>query len=610
MTVALYKARRSCRGMSNRLSGWCLALLVPVIFWGLPTQSVAEEITYRVRFSGVEDRALLNDLKSVSDMIELRRKSPPGSMRQLQRRAQRDANRFDAVLRSHGFYDATIEIDVRPRRRFVRVRYDIDPGPLYTIQRLEIVVSDALDASRANRHFRDIKSQTIGEPARAPFVLQLQDRLIRQLEQDGHPFARKVHRRVEIEHARRAMFLTFELERGPMARYGPVEFSGLQRVRPRLINNSIPWEIGDPFDGSQVRAFQRRIMDLGLFSSARIIHATELTTEGLLPFEIEFVERKHRSLQLGAGYRSDEGALGRVGFEHRNLRGVGERFSTQFTLSEQGYGNESRYSKPHFRRLDQNLIVTARAVNEETDAYRSRTIGTLVTVDRPLFDHVIGSAGVGFRYASVREDVLDEEFGLLYTPFGLDWDGSDDVFDPRRGGRVSLSFTPFRDMIDSRVAFTKARISATRYQRLTRRPQIDAAARVVFGQIAGAARDSIPADERLYAGGGGSVRGYAYQSVGPLDGKRPLGGKSLIVASAEIRWRMANDLGVVLFADGGVVNEEGWPENFEEILWGMGVGFRYFTPVGPLRFDLAFPMERRQGIDDSFQFYISLGQAF
>lgn len=610
MTAVFPKAWSYSSGMFIRFDVrlWVLALFV--CCWGIPLQATGEEISYRVRFLGVEDRTLLNDLKSVSDMLALRRRSPPGSMRQLQRRAQRDASRFKAVLRSHGFYDADIEVDVRPRRRFVRVRYDIDPGKQYTIQRLDVVVVDATDDPRITRLFRDIKTQSLQEPGRAPFVLQIQDRLVRRLEQEGHPFAQKVQRRVEIEHGRRAMYLHFELERGPLARYGPVEFSGLNRVRPDLIHKTLSWEEGDVFDGTEVRAFQRRVMDLGLFSSARIIRDPELTADGLLPLQVEFAERKHRSLMLGGGYRSDEGALGRIGFEHRNLRGMGERLSSQFMLSEQGYGSESRYVKTHFRRLDQNLSVSLRAADDNPDAFRSRTVGTLVAVDRPILPNTVGSVGIGFRYASVRDIESDSEFGLLYIPVAVDWDGSDDVFDPRRGGRISLSFSPYRDMIDSEVAFTKARLSATRYQRLMRRPQLDAAARIVFGQIAGAARDSIPADERLYAGGGGSVRGYAYQSVGPLEGTRPLGGKSLLLASAELRWRWENDLGFVVFADGGVVNEAGWPEDFDEILWGIGGGFRYFTPVGPLRFDLAFPMERRPDVDDSFQFYISLGQAF
>lgn len=578
-----------------------LLLLVPPV--------AAEEVLYRVRFAGIEERALRNDLRSVSDMIALRRR-PPGSMRQLQRRAQRDVARFEAVLRSHGYYDSHISFDMTERRRHVRVLFHVDPGPLYTLQRLDVKLVDATDPLRAERYVRRITATSLGEPARAQTVLQLQDRLIRILEQDGHPFARQINRRVEVEHAKQAMYVYWELEQGPVAKFGTVEFSGLRRVRPRLIRNTMSWSEGDPFDGVQLRTFQRRVMDLGLFSSARIIRAPELDEEGRLPLEIEFSERKHRSLMLGAGYRSDEGAAGRIGFEHRNVRGVGERFSTQFSLSEIGYGNESRYTKPHFRRLEQNLTVSLRAAHEDPDAYRSRTLGTLVAVDRPLIANTVGSAGVGFRYASVREEDRDEHFGLLYAPFSLDWDGSDDVLDPRRGSRASLSIAPYRDMIDSEVAFTKLRVSGTRYQRVSRRPQIDLAGRVVFGQIAGASRDAIPADERLYAGGGGSVRGYAFQSVGPLDGKRPLGGKSLVLASAEVRWRLGNDFGVVAFVDGGLVDEERWPDDFGEMLWGAGLGFRYFTPVGPLRFDLAVPLDRRAGIDDSFQFYISLGQAF
>jgi translocation and assembly module TamA len=135
--------------------------------------------------------------------------------------------------------------------------------------------------------------------------------------------------------------------------------------------------------------------------------------------------------------------------------------------------------------------------------------------------------------------------------------------------------------------------------------------RARVAQVAGEPTATLPANHRLYAGGAGSIRGYEFQSVGPLDANNdPLGGRSLVTFGGEIRWRITETIGIVPFLDGGNVYDSTVPDFGEKFFWGTGVGFRYYTDFGPLRADIAFPLDRRKGIDDAYQFYISLGQAF
>jgi translocation and assembly module TamA len=136
------------------------------------------------------------------------------------------------------------------------------------------------------------------------------------------------------------------------------------------------------------------------------------------------------------------------------------------------------------------------------------------------------------------------------------------------------------------------------------------AARAKLGSIAGADTDSVPASERFYAGGGGSIRGYGYQQVGPVDSNGdPTGGRSLFEVGLETRFRVWGPIGLVTFVEAGDVYESVYPAPFQSVLVGAGFGLRYFTAVGPIRVDLAFPLDRRPG-DDPFQFYVSIGQAF
>jgi translocation and assembly module TamA len=195
------------------------------------------------------------------------------------------------------------------------------------------------------------------------------------------------------------------------------------------------------------------------------------------------------------------------------------------------------------------------------------------------------------------------------VPGKLDWDFSDDLLNPTRGGRLSLLAAPYVDTLGPDRRFAKARLTHTRYLGL--HDDVILALRGSVGGIGGADLDDIPADERFYAGGGGSVRGIPYQLAGPLDeDDDPTGGRSLLEVGAELRYRATESIGLVLFLDGGTVADSAVPDFSEELRWGAGPGLRYFTPIGPLRVDVGFPLNARQGVDDLFQLYLSIGQAF
>lgn len=589
--------------------GWLFFSGLSVVAHG---ESSTLEIRYRVRFSGVEDRALLQDLKLVSDLVNLRRR-PPHSMRQLQRRMQRDKARFTDVLRTYGFYDARVTGRINAERDPVRVRFEIDTGPQYQFRTVmvegpaDFMLSDMI---WTELDWAEVTGLTADQPALASSVVRAEDRIAQFLQRHGYPLPQVMRRRAYIEHHARAMDVMFWVDPGPSATFGNVAIEGLTRVEEAFVRAKIPWSEGDTFNGELLRATQRRLSASDLFATVRWVKGDALDETGQLPMRLQLTERKHRSLTLGGGYRSDEGARTRFGWEHRNLAGKGERLQIGATVSEIGYGAEARFQKPDFRRQEQTLSLTLRAAVDYPDAFTSRSSGILLGLDRVLRPQWLGGVGAGFKYAFVEQEESDERFGLLYFPFQLAWDRSDDLLDPRRGSRVLLHTAPYRDMINTEVVFLKSRAALTLYQPLTRKPTIDWAGRAVIGGISGTSREGIPADERFYAGGGGTVRGYAYQSVGPLEGKAPLGGKSLALLSSELRWRINREFGLVAFIDGGQVYETSAPGSLNDFLWGTGLGFRYFTPVGPLRFDIAIPLDRRAGVDDAYQFYISLGQAF
>ena len=205
---------------------------------------------------------------------------------------------------------------------------------------------------------------------------------------------------------------------------------------------------------------------------------------------------------------------------------------------------------------------------------------------------------------------MTKEFGLVSLPARLDWDTSDDRLDPSRGGRLKVQNEPFVDTLGEDLRFNRSRVDYAHYLQVHEQPQVVLAGRGAVGTLFGASRENVPASERFYAGGGGSVRGFGYQLAGDLDSKdKPLGGRSLIEMSGEVRVRVTETIGAVAFVDAGTTYASTVPDFDEPLRVGVGPGLRYFSPVGPIRADLGFPLDPRDK-DDTFQFYISLGQAF
>ncbi len=195
-------------------------------------------------------------------------------------------------------------------------------------------------------------------------------------------------------------------------------------------------------------------------------------------------------------------------------------------------------------------------------------------------------------------------------PLELRWDRSNDELDPTRGFRLTGRVEPFLDFFGEPSRFTKAQVTGSYYLPLESEAKWVVASRVTLGSILGESKGDVPADERFYAGGGGSIRGYPFQSVGPLENGEPTGGLSVFEASLELRARLTESFGLVAFVDGGSAFDANVPDFEEDILFGVGAGFRYFSPIGPFRFDIGFPLDKRENVDDSFQIYLSIGQAF
>jgi translocation and assembly module TamA len=394
-------------------------------------------------------------------------------------------------------------------------------------------------------------------------------------------------------------------------RFGAVEIAGLSSVEESAVRRRLPWQPDQVMTAGALAEGRQALFDSGLFSSVVLDLGAAPDADGRLPVTVELSERRHRSIGIGARYRTDEGLGGNVSWEHRNLFGAGERLTLELDGSFIGGHISGAFRKPDFWTRDQALIADSRLAYEDTDAYESLSAGASAGLERLLAPGMTLSGRLAFRASQVQERGQDnEEFGLFSLPVGFSWDRSDDLLNPTRGGRLLLENEPFVDVFGNDLSFNKSRVTYSHYFKVLDDPGVVLAGRGSLGTMFGAERDEIPADLRFYAGGGGSVRGFGYQLAGDLDDDdNPLGGRSLLELSGEVRLRLTETIGVVAFVDAGSVFSSPTP-NFDETLRvGAGPGLRYFSPIGPVRLDIGLPVNKRDS-DDSFQLYVSLGQAF
>jgi translocation and assembly module TamA len=593
-------------GLRPRVQLWFVAL---TLLFLSPTVFAGPEKPYEVTFEGVPESSLLKEMKALSDTIALK-DEPPASLNLLKKRIDRDNHKFLKLLRAHGYYGAEVKGEIDAKAEPLRVVFRVHTGPAYIL--------DSVDFQMADKGGKQIaqlaQAGEIGLVSDSPFnakaVIDAQKALLRRLTNQGFPFPKVQERKIIVNHLTQSVSVTFSIDPGPQARFGATVFQGLDSVEEDYVRRKIPWQEGDPFHGDLLADFQKRLLGLGLFATVRVVPGPSLDEKGGLPVTVTVTERKHRSVRVGAHYRTDEGLGGTLSWEHRNLLHQGERLTLTGVASGITLSAEGIFRKPDFLRNDQALRLSMRLAEDDTDAYTSRNAVSLASIDRNVTKEITMGAGLGFKTSKVTQLGQEESYSLLSLPLYLERDTSDDLLDPSRGGRLALRLSPFYDVSGESADFARGYGRYRHYFQLLKAPSLALAASVTLGSIVGAETREIPADERFYAGGGGSIRGYAYQSVGPRIGDVPVGGRSLAELSLEMRLRISQRFGLVGFLDGGNAYTDRLPDLGEKLFWGAGGGFRYYTPIGPLRLDIGFPLDRRPDIDDRLQIYVSIGQAF
>jgi translocation and assembly module TamA len=566
---------------------------------------------YSVVVDGVADSKLRDDVRSVSQLEE-ETKSPSATIRALRLRVDDGVQRVEKLLRSRGFYASKTTYDVNqddPAKTVVTLH--VEQGPPYYLRAYDI----ASTTPGEPRNPIDVPFEKlgidVGQPVQAEQIISADGKLLVSLARQSYPLASIVDRKTIVDHDTRTVRVSMSVAMGPFVRFGETTVEGLSDVDAEVVARTQTWKKGEPFDASKLEEARSSLRETGLFSSVLIRHAPAVDAAGELPVTIEVVERKHRSIGAGGSFSTTEGLLATAFWTHRNIFGGGENLRIDAEVGEIRQGIFGSLRIPAFIVDNQDFVIDARLSQENPDGFDSLESAVIGRVERHFGSDYVGSAGGGFEHSRVDENGVEEDFTFLVLPLSLRHDTSDDLLDPSRGRRDTLTFTPNIGIVDTDANFFSARLLDTIYLPLADEKKLVLAGWLRLGTIVGEDTPDVPANKRLYAGGPGSVRGYSLNSIGPLDSQNdPIGGRSLTEFGVELRWRAFETIGFVGFVEAGGVYDDNVPEFGKDLQWGSGVGLRYLTAVGPIRFDVAMPINRRNDVDDAFQILVSLGQAF
>lgn len=580
--------------------------LIPALFLLAISASLfaaAPTADYKVAIKGVDDGAVEKEIKASCLTFTLR-KSPPATIGQLQRRIDKDIPLIGKILESRGYYDGKVVADINRAKDPLRVLFKVDPRDQYRFGQIRLQFANNTDPDLATISPRLRKNSR----AVAGRVFDEQQRILGLVQREGYPFPILARREVVLDRENHRVDLLLVFDPGSCSTYGGIEVEGLESLKPNYIQRQLPWKKGEKYDAKVVSDFENKLLSTGIFGTARVEPQPSQDGSNSIPVKITVTERALRTIRLGVNY-SDVGPGGKAIWEHRNLFGGGEHFETTLAYSPIALQANATLERPGFLDANQSLILGVGASRETPDAYDADKVTTSAIVKHDFNRHIMGGSGLAYKYSQVEQLQETEVYNYLIVPVLLDFDYRNDKLNPVSGGQLFINPNFYKEL-DNSDSFLKTGIEARLYKMLWERPRLSGATRLTFGSINGVAVENIPADERYYAGGGGSIRGYEYQAVGPqLDGT-PVGGSQLLEFSVELRMQPGNKLGYAAFVDGGTVYNDLAEDADRTLRYGAGLGLRWFTGIGPLRVDFAFPLNPSSDQVERVQFYISLGQAF
>lgn len=536
---------------------------------------------------------------------------------QIGRRASADADLLTELLRSRGYYDAIVEPRTEKDGAALRVVLSAEPGDQYRFATVELPGLDAAGAD--TEKLRKAFAIEPGDPVIAEDVIAGGLALTVALGEEGFAQAKLGERDIEINHQTHLASLVLPVEPGPVARFGTIHVTGKPPFSASHVGVIARFKRGDQFKRSKLDDLRRALIATTLVANADV-QVVPVDGGRVVDVNVRLEPAPSHAIAGELGYGTGQGARVEASWTDRNF------FNPEGALTLRGVLGTSeqlaavQFHRSNFMRRDQVLNLQFSASHQNFDAYEARTLLLAGNIERQsnfiwqkkwtwiYGAELLATDENGAFDASGLKDT--RTFLIAALPVSLGYDGSDSLLDPTRGFRLGARVSPEYSGHGGSFTYVRSQIDASAYHPLSERVVV--AGRVRFGTITGASVFDLAPSRRFYSGGGGSVRGYGYQQLGPKDmSGAPMGGRGLAEFGLEARVRLkqfGGNFGIVPFLDGGSLTTEAIPD-LKDWRFAVGLGARYYSSFGPIRIDFGVPLNRQKG-DGPFAVTVSLGQAF
>ena len=585
------------------------------------TDSNPDEKTQAVRYSVVVDgfgkTGLEPAFRDSSALIDGDGKADTAAM--VQARAHEDEALAVRLLYSEGYYDATALASLdQANDGALKAVISVTPGKRYRIGDIVINAGQTVPPGL----IRDSLPLRTGDYIVAAAVEGAEANVGVKLPENGYPFAKVGQRDILLDPATTTGDYTLPVETGPRGSFRGITTTGERQAfgadHMKVISRFRPGEV---YDSRKVDDLRRALVATGLFSSISVdpVRTSEPGPDGTEYVDLAVAQEagKPRTLAGELGYGTGQGFRAEGSWTHRNLFPPEGALIASVIAGTQEQGASGTFRRSNAGKRDKTFQAGVTLNHQNYDAYEAYTAGLNIGWSRqstPIFQkrwtYSYGAEVLLTNEQVVVDPATADKTRRTYfiggLPVQLGYDRSNDLLNPTRGFRANLRAEPEGSLQGSFSPYLRATFDLTGYYPLS--DSLVIAARTRVGTISGVNRDDVAPSRRIYAGGGGSVRGYGYQELGPKDANNdPIGGRSVNEFAVEGRYRFG-DYGVVAFVDAGQVYESSMPQ-FSDIRYGVGVGGRFYTNFGPFRADIAMPINRQPG-ESKFALYIGIGQAF
>ncbi|MFN3911003.1 autotransporter assembly complex protein TamA [Hyphomonas sp.] len=594
--------------IARPLAGACLlaATSACAVIPGLKSASSQEaEKTPRATVDGMpaalQTRA--NELVRVAEPA-------PRSVLEARNRVSKSAGLLQDLLSSEGYLAA----EVTPSRIDTLNEAPVlvaNAGSLFKVSTRTFAGRGDMVPEVASQLDAELAALPEGATARTASIESLDDQLVRSLRRQGYAFAYSEGIDVLASRADANVELTFLLVPGPRVALGTLELPGIDARGAKMIRSLKTWEDGDLYNPAVIDKLRTRLRSTGLYDGIGVTVADTAGPDGLHTVTASLVPGDPRTVSVGATASTTEG-VGVDGYwEKRNLTGRADRLRISANVATLARDLTAVYERPNIGQYGRTLSLETGVRAEETDAYDLTGARIGASLAQPFSKNLTLSVGAALDATRTLDERARIAGGIerdqltLSFPVSANYSDVEDVLDPQSGLRLFAGTETGVSVGDKTPGYTRLHLTGSTYRAIA--DNIVGAVRAEYGAFIGS--NAVPPDKLFFAGGGGTVRGYEYQSLSPRDAAGILtGGRNLFALSAEVRWRASERFGYAMFTDIGAAGDDAGSV-FSEAAASVGVGLRYYPGFGPIRFDIATPLDARDG-DAPVQVYISIGQAF